>query len=192
MGGNLSMSKLPHQVGNSLPLQPIVTRNLLPVNFQQEEFSKAFIHAIASIAGYAFEVTAVDIDRIDVEFKSKSDHGTVASPQLAAQLKCTWTHSLKGNEVIYDLKVDNYNNLIKKYHVPRILILVTVPENLNGCLSQSETELILKDCAYWVSLKSLPKTNNDTTVRIKIPRNQVFNADSLHKIMDKIGNEEDI
>jgi len=37
----------------------------MPLKRQQEQFSLAYIHAIASVAGYSIEEIRVDIDSID-------------------------------------------------------------------------------------------------------------------------------
>jgi hypothetical protein len=172
--------------------KPDPSRGLMPINFRQEEFSKAFVHAIASIAGYSVTVVNVDIDSVDISIRSNSDHTEYASPALDAQLKCTWDYEVKEDEIIYDLKVENYNKLIKKCHIPRILIVVVVPKNLEISLTQKEDELILRHCAYWISLKNNPPTSNSSKIRLRIPKNNTFNAESLHKIMENIGNQLEI
>jgi Domain of unknown function (DUF4365) len=116
------MSKRKSKISSNPALISVSKRVLLPTNFRQEEFSKAFVHAVASVAGYSVEIVSVDIDGVDLTFKSTSDHTELASPQLNAQLKCTWTHSVEVNHINYDLKSANYNHLIKRCHVPRILI----------------------------------------------------------------------
>ncbi|MFM5980640.1 MAG: DUF4365 domain-containing protein, partial [Sphaerospermopsis kisseleviana] len=47
----------------------------------------------------------------------------------------------------------------------------------------SETELCLRRCAYWVSLRGQPQTQNTETVTVYIPRKNVFTVDALKNLM---------
>ncbi|MFM6039134.1 MAG: DUF4365 domain-containing protein [Sphaerospermopsis kisseleviana] len=50
----------------------------------------------------------------------------------------------------------------------------------------SETELCLRRCAYWVSLRGQPQTQNTETVTVYIPRKNVFTVDALKNLMQTI------
>ncbi|NJO93884.1 MAG: DUF4365 domain-containing protein [Hydrococcus sp. RM1_1_31] len=43
----------------------------------------------------------------------------------------------------------------------------------------------MKYCGYWVSLQGYPETNNKKTVRISIPKEQLFTEKSLKKLMEE-------
>jgi len=73
------------------------------------------------------------------------------------------------------------------FAIPRILIVLVLPENLADWLQQSEEELCLRYCAYWVSLRGMSETQNTTTVTISLPRSNQFTATALQSIMQRIG-----
>lgn len=63
---------------------------------------------------------------------------------------------------------------------------MTVPEQSKDWLQQTEAELCLKRCAYWISLKGAAPTDNKETVTISIARTNIFSTDALTTIMQRI------
>ena len=61
---------------------------------QKQEFSKAYVKAIAAAAGYATQEPTVDDDSVDLGVVARGGGGTVRSPRLDLQLKCTARHLL--------------------------------------------------------------------------------------------------
>lgn len=110
------------------------------------------------------------------------------SPRLEMQLKCRAAELPLGDHFSHDLKLKNYEDLRDAtVQVPRILIVVLVPEDVASWLTATENELVMRRCGYWVSLRGLPATANQTTVAVSIPRAQVFHPESLRAIMTRIG-----
>ncbi len=64
--------------------------------------------------------------------------------------------------------------------------MVIVPDRVNDWLQQTEAELCLKRCAYWISLEGAASTENKETVTISIPRTNIFSAETLTTIMQRI------
>ena len=64
--------------------------------------------------------------------------------------------------------------------------MVTVPVSLDNWLFQTEEELLLRHCGYWVSLHSAPETTNSTNVTVKLPRTQMFTPEALRQMMQRI------
>jgi hypothetical protein len=85
------------------------------------------------------------------------------------------------------LSLKNYNELRVNSHVPRILVVVLIPENLSHWVVQSEAELSIRHCAYWVSLRGMPETQNATTVTIELPRSNQFTVEALSTMIQRIG-----
>ncbi len=158
-------------------------------NLVKEQFSYSFVSAIASIAKFATYKPSVDDDSIDIGFSLKGGGGTISSPRLEAQLKCTSADIRKKDCLHFPLIKKNYDELrIENVHIPRILIVVLVPEKLQECVQHTEEEaLILKRCGYWASLRGFPESENQNSVTIHIPRKNIFTVDSLHSIMTKVG-----
>lgn len=83
------------------------------------------------------------------------------------------------------MKTKNYDDLRGEgFLVPRILVVVTVPVAAQEWLSQSEEEMILRHCGYWVSLREAPATENTHSVTVDIPRRNVFDVEALRRLME--------
>lgn len=158
----------------------------MDINQQKEQFSITYIRAIAAVAGYSLYRPEVDNDSVDLGIISKGGTGKIISPRLELQLKCTARNVLEENSLKYPLILKNYNDLRINALVPRILVVVLVPEKITDWIRQTEEELCLRHCAYWVSLRGMPDTANTTTVTIEIPRINQFTPDALQAIIQRI------
>ncbi len=127
----------------------------------------------------------VDDDSIDWSIHKRGGNGTIRSPRIDLQLKCFLRDNPINSEGIkYDLKVKNYNELIPdNVLVPRILVVVVVPPLPESWLTQSDEETILKYCAYWISLRGRPPTDNKTKVRVDIPQENRLTVNNLSQLM---------
>jgi len=154
---------------------------------QKQEFSKAYVKAIAAACGYATHEPSVDDDSIDLGISGRGGNGTVRSPRLDLQLKCTGRDLVGDATVDFPLKRKNYDDLRpENVMVPRILVVVTVPQDVNDWTFHTEQELLLRHCGYWHSLRGMPSTENPTTVTVNIPRTQLFDVSGLQSIMNRI------
>ncbi|MDX6699599.1 MAG: hypothetical protein QOE65_2996 [Solirubrobacteraceae bacterium] len=153
----------------------------MDLNSRKDHFSRAVVRAVAATAGVGASVPELDQNSDDIKFEAPD---TPAGPgaQLDAQLKCSQNLDPSGDEVSYDLDVKNYVDLswpTDALYVPRILILVHVPADPSEWLDCDPDRIILKRCAYWVSLAGSPPTENTSTVVVKVPTEQVFDAGAL-------------
>ena len=89
----------------------------------KEQFSFAYITAVASHARLLVELRRLDDDGIDGTLIS--DVGT--EPRIEFQAKSTSEDVERDDHIAYPLKVANYNKLVKPTTVPRILIVVIIP-----------------------------------------------------------------
>jgi Domain of unknown function (DUF4365) len=164
----------------------------MDLNAQKEEFSYAYIHAIASAAGCTFGLASRQIDRegIDAFLSADRPGGIIEYPRLGLQVKCTAAHLVNGDRLHYPLHLKNYNELRKtSLLIPRLLVVVVVPENPEQWLTQSPTELCLHHCAYWISLRGEPETENKTTVTVYIPLDNIFSTNTLTQLMSQIATQ---
>jgi hypothetical protein len=161
------------------------------IDQQKEQFSRAYTHAVATVAGYALYQPSVDDDSIDLGIASSAAGGTVRSPRVEAQIKCTSAYPLATNHLSYPLKLKNYDDLRDAgVLVPRILIVVVVPSDPAAWLEHSDEQLILKHCGYWLSLRGLSASSSqaaDPRVTVQLPRRQPLNVQELQGIMNRIG-----
>jgi Domain of unknown function (DUF4365) len=148
------------------------------LNDQKDYFSRALVRAIAATAGVEADVPSFDQDSRDVVFRAP-DTDAEAGPMLEAQLKCSAGLAIADGEIAFPLPIKNFDDLRRKGYVPRILIVVDVPEQPIDWMACDPAQIIMRRCAYWVSLAGEPDTDNVSTVTVKIPIEQVFDGQAL-------------
>jgi hypothetical protein len=154
------------------------------INQQKEQFSNAYLQAVTTVAAYSLYKPSVDDDSIDWGIAAKGGTGRIRAPRLELQLKSTSRDILNEKLIRYPLILKNYNDLkMTDFAIPRILIVVLIPDNLANWLKQLEEELCLRHCGYWVSLRGLPETQNTDNVTITLPRSNQFTVTTLQSIM---------
>lgn len=159
----------------------------MDISQQKEQFSLAIIHAVASVAGYATYSPKVDEDSVDVGIAARGTLGSRRSPRVEIQVKCTEAPDWRKDYMHYPLKLKNYIDLRgDDLCVPRILVIVVVPDIIDNWLMQSEHELVLRKCAYWVSLRTAANTGNISSVTVQVPKDQQFTVESLKIILENI------
>lgn len=76
--------------------------------------------------------------------------------------------------------------------VPRILVVFTLPEDERQWLTFTEESLILRRCAYWLSLRGAPPTPNETSQTVRLSRGRTFDLDTLRDLLRKVAREEEL
>jgi hypothetical protein len=161
---------------------------------RQEALSRAYVRAVAAQAGLIVSEPENDYG-IDMQLRAvtplegqRRDRG----PQLDLQLKSTTRANVGPAHVTYDLPVVNYDDLREMNpQVARVLVVLVMPEDEALWLSQSAEELILRHCAYWLSLKGSSPTTNTTTLCVSIPLANVFSPVALRDIMQRLRERRD-
>jgi hypothetical protein len=156
---------------------------------QKEQFSLAFVHAVASVGGYAVWKCFVDEDSVDMGVCGTRKEGTVQrAPHLEIQAKCTERDSDDPDALPFELKLKNYDDLRDpSVHLPRILVVVVVPLNLEDWLEETPKQMAMRKCAYWMSLRGLPEAGTETGKTVRLPKAQRFTVAALRDIMMRIG-----
>ena len=150
-------------------------------NLIKERISLAYVQAVAARVGYEVIEPKVDVDSVDGLLRS-----TVGRrPQIEFQAKCSSQDYLRVEEVAFPLKLKNYNELRAETINPRLLIVLLLPPNEADWVLQSEDELIMKKCAYWLSLRNYPPSDNAAQVTVRLPRSQLFSSQQLVELMAK-------
>ncbi|MGL4550283.1 MAG: DUF4365 domain-containing protein [Gemmataceae bacterium] len=102
-------------------------------------------------------------------------------------MKCKAAATPSEPQFSHSIKLKNYDDLRgPAVLVPRILIVVLVPDDLNDWLGHSEAELVLRRCAYWTSLRDSPPSANQTSQTVQMLKAQTFTATSLSAMMGRI------
>jgi hypothetical protein len=163
---------------------------MMEISQQEEQFSHAFVHAVASVAGFSIYRPDVDDDSVDLTIAGRGGRGIARPPRIEIQLKCTNRGRLTRQHLIYPVKRKNYDDLrLADLIVPRLLVVVTLPSD-SEWLEQSERRLILRRCAYWASLRGLEERENVRSISIRLPRRNVFSVESLRGLMRRAGDKE--
>jgi hypothetical protein len=153
----------------------------------QGDFGIAYVKAVAHAAGYFVELAqrANDDAGVDLTLVSLTNTGKRQQPRLDIQVKTT-VDELVGDPFSFDLSVKNYDELRDDgpHNLPRILVVVSVPRDQAQWVTASSSQLILRHCGYWASLRGHPETTNSATVRIRIARSACFHPTNLRAIMN--------
>ena len=159
----------------------------MDINEQKQQFSVALVRAVAAVCGLAYATPDTDDDSIDATIALRGGGGTVRSPKLDVQLKCSSVVDSSGDEMSYPLPIKNYNELrAVDVMVPRILVVVLVPDGLMDWLQWTEQQFTLRKCAYWLSLRGKPETENTSSVTVRLLRLQPFHSHALTDIFDRL------
>ncbi len=160
------------------------------LNDLKAEFSHAYVRAVAHAAGYFVQEAnrTFDGDGVDLTILARGAGGVVRSPRLDVQLKAT-EDPVSEDPFLFVLKIKNYDELRStELQVPRVLVVVVVPQDVGQWVSATERELALRHCGYWVSLRGQPATENSTSVSIRVPRSPCFHVEPLQLIMERVKN----
>ena len=166
----------------------LVERPLLPQpwtarSHQQEQFSDAFLLAIAAAAGCSTSRPVPDNDSVDWTLSCRLSR----RPRLDLQLKSTIFPNSASTDIRYRLKIKNYNDLIlQDLIVPRILVLVTLPRKVENWLDLTPDDMVLRHSAYWVSLAGEPPIRNNNSRTVVIPKRNLLTQVTLRDIMRRI------
>ena len=154
-------------------------------NLQKEQFSIAYVRAVTSVAGVKVTSVEVDDDSIDVMLERSGD----CTPKLDLQLKCTAQPIPEEGDLSYALNLKNYEDLRKETLVPRWLVVLFVPEKVDGWLECSASDITLRHCAWWTSLAQANETENTTSVTIHLPRVNLFTPEAIIAKLDEVATQ---
>ncbi len=162
---------------------------MLTKSHRQEALSRAYIQAIAARCGMSCSFRDFDygIDVTIHEIKRRGGRYTESGISLDIQAKSLCGPSPPEADLLYDLKVKNYEDLRDPENPKtRILVLLLLPDDESEWTSLNEEQLIVRRCAYWRSLMGHAPTTNKDTVRVAIPRRNLFSVEALQDIFTAI------
>ena len=158
----------------------------MDLNDRKEQFSVAYMRAVAAVAGFSAQRPEIDKDSVDYNLAACDGDELRARPRLDVQLKCTAADILREHALRFPLSRKNYDDLRARTLVPRILLVVLVPTDISDWLLQSEDEMVVRRCGYWTNLSGAGATDNDSSVTVNVPRTQMFTPASLSELMRRI------
>lgn len=154
----------------------------LTVPDQKEALSRAYVRAVAARAGFATAEPDFDRDGVDMRIQA----GGAMRPALELQLKATVTlGDPDGGHFRFPLNLRNYDLLRIETQTPRLLVVFNMPLNQSQWMAVTTSELVLRHCAYWLSLKGCEETDNRSSVTVRIPSNNLFDVKGLRALMEQ-------
>jgi Domain of unknown function (DUF4365) len=102
------------------------------------------------------------------------------------QIKTTSTVDESGDVIRYALKKNYCDLILTNVLAPRILVLVTLPDDMEEWLSLTPEQLVLRRCGYRVSLAGEPESDNEISVTVSIPRANLLTPEAVRQIMHTI------
>lgn len=160
----------------------MIQDHLLTPTDREEALSRAYVQAVAAGAGYV--VANLDFDRDGIDYVIKA--GGQMRPSLGIQLKATINlGEVQEGRYSYSLKRRNYDLLREPTQTPRVLVVLALPQDEAEWLTVTDEELVLRRCAYWVSLTNLPETDNRASVTVSLPARQRFDVAALRNLMEQ-------
>ncbi|QJW97083.1 DUF4365 domain-containing protein [Frigoriglobus tundricola] len=154
---------------------------------RQEVLSLAYVHAVAAMCGMTHSARAKDhgIDLTLHEIVRDRGRFTESGMALELQLKSTTSVAETKTDIGYDLSIRAYDILRAEIGQVRLLVVFVLPASENEWLRQTRAKLELRKCAYWVSLRGRSAVKNRSSVRIPIPKRQIFTPDAIRAIIER-------
>lgn len=164
----------------------------------EAELSYAYLHAVATKAGFSCEYRNRHLDGAGVDATISEDgRKLVADSVLTAfaldvQLKATYQElTEQDGRLSFVLSVPHYDKLrLPEVAAPRVLVVLRLPRDPAQWLTISEDALIAQRCAYWVSLRGAAASDNDRNQTVYLPRQHLLSPLNLTVLMTRISRRE--
>lgn len=158
-------------------------------NLRMECFSTAYVHAVAAAAGVSVGSITPDINGLDVQFLSPDD-GQDAGSSAHVQLKSTSSKLSASTDLpdgcVYRLRAKDYNRLRIETTVPRFLVVLELPDDIEQWLACDPEYLRLNASARWLSLRGLGDSTHSEKVPVHIPKGNLFTPEALRDNMGSL------
>jgi Domain of unknown function (DUF4365) len=169
-------------------MRPLSQQNI------ESELSYAYLHAAAARVGVGCKVANRHDDNAGVDAELTGwgpfpNGGYRQEVDIKVQLKATikqpgvvgnfYSYSLSGIKQYNDLRTDTVST-------PRILVMLLLPPDEKEWLTLTEDALVLRKCAYWVSLRGAASSTNESSQTVYFPKNQTFDPEGLTDILSRV------
>jgi hypothetical protein len=165
-----------------------VASSHMPITTRAQALNKAYVQAIAAKAGVVIyepkDDFGTDLAFAKVTRRQSGRRTDTKSIIVPFQLKASKDWAFRGDTVIYDLEAKNYNDMVDESSM-EVLILMCLPATFDEWLYQDEECLRLHKCCYYWQPSDHIETPNENTIRIVIPRSQIFTSEALTRLLDQ-------
>ena len=157
---------------------------LLSDNDRKEQLSLAYMAALSAHCGFTWSIPSLDRDSVDMTICS----GTSRRASVSFQLKATSSPRWSKEALSFQLKAKNYNDLVAMTQSPRLLAVMVLPNDERMWLRATETQLTMRKCVWWLSLRGWPLTEQGS-VQVNVPRANLLTLEALQSLIRR--SEED-
>jgi hypothetical protein len=168
---------------------------MLTDNDIKEELSYAYVHAVASRAGFGCDRPSKDRGSVDVVISADGcfpEDAVLQHAVIQVQLKAT-SQIVNGDpHFAFPLPMKNYDELRARSQATRLLVIFCMPEDAKQWLSVSEETLIARRSAYWCNLTGEPAVENETSRSVRVLHGNIFSPEALKALMTRIARQEEI
>jgi len=164
-----------------------------------EEFSYAYIYALACQSGLTFRKEEKGLDNVGIDIFVKDPQRAYELPpvQFFAQVKCVRKSKLTSNRdgsFCYQLKKKYYDSLTKSQPGNTILLFVlVVPDEVEEWIIFENSSIIVKHELYWFCFQGLSLsglTHPDSKQKVPLCSSSLFTTESFPLVMQKIADGE--
>lgn len=149
--------------------------------------------ALGNGFGWGTTDADMDYDSIDLTVKGRTEISSAAvldSYQLDLQLKCSAVKSIdpSSKHIKFTLKPKNVTDLTARVVVPRLLVVVYCPEEIDHRLVWTTDKCSLHAQAYWANLQNSSKliVGAGGSGTVLISPDNVFDKASLFRLMQMV------
>jgi hypothetical protein len=166
---------------------------MLTIQHCKESLSRAYITAVVGRARHnilwhrEFDY-GVDGTVRQLEYRGSRIRETAFGFEFQSKATVDWT--IEGEEVVYDLEANAYNDLVQwsdKTAFPFLLVLLCLPQDESKWLDVTVNQLVLQKCAFWCKVRGVVVPNSSSR-RIRIPVASVFTPTAVSEILANIRN----
>lgn len=108
-------------------------------------------------------------------------------PIFECQLKATINWQEEADFIVYDMDAAAFNKLVfqnNESSVPTYLVLLCLPRDQVDWVSISPDSLQLRKCCFYELIDGA-RTENTSSVRVRIPKSNIFSPDSVDEIIQE-------
>lgn len=155
----------------------------------EAELSYAYLHAVATQAGFGCEVRGRSADNAgkdaQVSIYERLSAKTVFSDfSIEIQLKaCKNRPKPKNGNLPFSIPIQNYNQLRSKENLaPHLLVVLFLPHDKKDWLNVTPEHLVLRECAFWVSLWMAKEVEGQESRTVYIPEQNILSPKGLRDV----------
>lgn len=153
----------------------------------KEQYSIAFVHALATRARCKIQGLSVDDEQIDLTIRQKANHLKFDRAMVDVQMKCSSRDLIRQDGLHFSISRTQYDGLRDRGIAKKILVVLAVDLEFDSWMTVTPDDLLMRGAAYWLPMDGLPSIATESTTLI-LPDENRFNVEQLLDILHRIGN----